>query len=37
MDIWAQSHIALYPLLRQVDYGFVKFILAVTSVSVQIR
>lgn len=27
MDVWAQSYIALYPLLGQVDYGFVKFIL----------
>ena len=29
MDVWAQSYITLYPLLGQVDYGLVKFILAV--------
>ena len=27
MDIWAQSYITLHPLLGEVDYGLVKFIL----------
>lgn len=27
MDIRTQSDIALYPLLGEVDYGFMKFIL----------
>ena len=27
VDIWAQSDVALYPLLGKVDYGFVKYIL----------
>lgn len=29
MDVWAQSYITLHPLLGQVDYGLVKFILVV--------
>lgn len=37
MDIWSQSYIALNPLLRQVDYGFVKFILAFCYFVVQVE